>query len=181
MIFKETRLPGAFVIEIELKQDARGYFARTFCEREFADHGLIARYPQCNVSYNRDRGTLRGLHYNRVPHEEAKLVRCQTGTIYDVIVDLRTGSPTLGQWEGLELSAENQRMVYIPKGFAHGFLTLTPHVELFYHMSEFYVPSVGLGVRYDDPGIAIHWPETPRVLSQRDRNFPDWHPEGEDD
>lgn len=181
MIFSETRLLGAYTVDLELNQDARGYFARTFCQREFSEHGLIAHYPQCNVSYNRDKGTLRGLHYNRIAHEEAKLVRCQVGSIYDVIVDLRQGSPTLGQWLGIELSAQNHRMLYIPKGFAHGFLTLTPHSEIHYQMSEFYVPGAGLGLRYDDPGIGVEWPEAPRVISQRDRNYPDWHPEGEDD
>jgi dTDP-4-dehydrorhamnose 3,5-epimerase len=177
VIFTETRLPGAYIVDLELNEDARGYFARTFCQREFAEHGLVASYPQCNVSYNRDRGTLRGLHYNRTPHEEAKLVRCQVGSIYDVIVDLRPGSLTLGQWLGVELSAQNHRMLYIPKGFAHGFLTLSPQTEIHYQMSEFYVPGAGLGLRYDDPGIGVSWPEAPR----RDRNYPDWHPEGEDE
>jgi dTDP-4-dehydrorhamnose 3,5-epimerase len=181
VIFTPTRLKGAYLIDLELRQDARGFFARSFCEREFAEHGLIVNYPQCNVSYNKELLTLRGLHFNRTPHEEAKLVRCQAGSIYDVIVDLRPGSRTLGQWIGVELTAQNRRMIYIPKGFAHGFLTLTPDAEIFYQMSEFYVPDAGLGVRYDDPGINIQWPELPRVISERDRNYPDWHPEGEDD
>jgi len=181
VIFTETRLPGVVIIDLELKEDARGFFARSFCQREFTEHGLVAHYPQSNVSYNRDRGTLRGLHFNRTPYEEAKLVRCQVGTIYDVVVDLRRGSKTLGQWLGIELSAKNRRTLYIPRGFAHGILTLTAQTEIFYQMSEFYVPGAGLGVRYDDPGVGIAWPETPRVISERDRNYPDWHPEGEDD
>jgi dTDP-4-dehydrorhamnose 3,5-epimerase len=181
VIFTETRLSGVFIIDLDLNQDARGFFARSFCQREFTEHGLLAHYPQCNLSYNRDRGTLRGLHFNRTPYEEAKLVRCQAGTIYDVVVDLRRGSKTLGQWLGVELSSQNRRQLYIPKGCAHGILTLTSHTEIFYQMSDFYVPGAGLGLRYDDPGIGIQWPAAPRVISERDRNYPDWHPEGEDD
>ena len=181
MIFTPTKLSGAFVIDLELRTDTRGFFARAFCEREFAERGLCAKYPQCNISYNRQRGTLRGMHYNRTPHEEAKLVRCQAGSIYDVIVDLRPGSATLGQWLGVELTAQNRRMLYIPKGFAHGFLTLSDHAEVFYQMSEFYVPDAGLGLRYDDPRIGIQWPEAAVEVSDRDRNYPDWHPEGSDD
>lgn len=181
MIFTPTRLAGAYIVDLELRTDARGFFARSFCQREFAERGLCASYPQCNISYNRQRSTLRGMHYNRTPYEEAKLVRCQTGAIYDVIVDLRPGSKTLGQWLGVELNAQNRRMLYIPKGFAHGFLTLTDDSEIFYQMSEFYVPDAGLGIRYDDPGIGIQWPEEPELISDRDRNYPDWHPEGADD
>jgi dTDP-4-dehydrorhamnose 3,5-epimerase len=180
VIFTPTTLSGVFVVDLELRTDARGFFARSFCEREFAERGLCAKYPQCNISYNRQRGTLRGMHYNRMPHEEAKLVRCQAGSIYDVIVDLRPGSPTLGQWLGVELTAQNRRMLYIPKGFAHGFLTLSEHAEVFYQMSEFYVPDAGLGLRYDDPGIGIRWPEPAVEVSDRDRNYPDWHPQGSD-
>jgi len=181
VIFTPTRLAGAYIVDLELRTDARGFFARAFCQREFAERGLCESYPQCNISYNRQRGTLRGMHYNRTPYEEAKLVRCQTGAIYDVIVDLRPESKTLGQWLGVELNAGNRRMLYIPKGFAHGFLTLTDHSEIFYQMSEFYVPDAGLGIRYDDPGIGIQWPEEPELISDRDRNYPDWHPEGADD
>ena len=181
MIFTPTRLAGAYIVDLELRNDARGFFARSFCQREFAERGLCESYPQCNISYNRQRGTLRGMHYNRTPYEEAKLVRCQTGAIYDVIVDLRPGSKTLGQWLGVELNSQNRRMLYIPKGFAHGFLTLTDDSEIFYQMSEFYVPDAGLGIRYDDPGIGIQWPEEPELISDRDRNYPDWHPEGADD
>lgn len=181
MIFSPTRLQGAFLIDLEPRADARGFFARSFCEREFAERGLCVRYPQCNISYNRQRGTLRGMHYNRLPHEEAKLVRCQSGGIYDVIIDLRPGSPTLGQWLGVELTAQNRRMLYIPKGFAHGFLTLSDDAEIFYQMSEPYAPDAGLGLRFDDPGIGIMWPEPVELISERDRNYPDWHPEGADD
>ena len=181
MIFTQTRLAGAYMVDLELRTDARGFFARSFCQREFAEHGLCEHYPQCNISYNRQRGTLRGMHFNRTPYEEVKLVRCQTGAIYDVIVDLRPGSKTLGQWLGVELTAQNRRMLYIPKGFAHGFLTLTDDAEIFYQMSDFYVPDAGIGIRYDDPGIGIQWPEEPELISDRDRNYPDWHPEGADD
>jgi dTDP-4-dehydrorhamnose 3,5-epimerase len=177
VIFSPTKLAGAIIVEIEPHPDERGFFARSFCEREFAERGLCARYPQCNISYNRQRGTLRGMHFNRAPHEEAKLVRCQAGSIYDVIVDLRPGSGTLGQWLGVELSAQNRRMLYIPPGLAHGFLTLCDEVEVFYHMSNFYVPDAGVGLRYDDPAIGIQWPEAPRVISERDRTYPDWQPE----
>jgi dTDP-4-dehydrorhamnose 3,5-epimerase len=180
VIFTETRLPGVTIVDLDLKTDDRGFFARSFCAREFAERGLCASFPQCNVSYNKVRGTLRGMHYNRPPHEEAKLVRCQTGSIFDVVVDLRQNSRTLGQWFGLELSQHNRRALYIPRGLAHGFLTLTPDSEIFYQMSDFYAEGAGLGLRYDDPGVGIDWPETPTTVSPRDRNYPDWHPEGED-
>jgi dTDP-4-dehydrorhamnose 3,5-epimerase len=180
MIFTKTKLPGVFLVDLELRSDDRGFFARSFCQREFADRGLCATYPQCNLSYNKERGTLRGMHYNRSPHEEAKLVRCQAGAIHDVVVDIRRDSPTLGQWLGVELSQKNRRMIYIPAGLAHGFLTLTPDTEIFYQMSAFYVPDAGIGLRYDDPGIGIDWPERPRIVSPRDRNYPDWTPEGAD-
>jgi len=181
VIFTQTRLAGAYIVDLELRTDARGFFARSFCQREFAEHGLCAHYPQCNISYNRQRGTLRGMHFNRTPYEEVKLVRVQAGSIYDVIVDLRPGSKTLGQWLGVELNAQNRRMLYIPKGFAHGFLTLTDDTEIFYQMGDYYVPDAGIGIRYDDPGIGIQWPDEPELISERDRNYPDWHPEGADD
>lgn len=180
MIFSQTRLPGVFVVDLELHRDERGFFARSFCEREFAEQGLASRFVQCNLSYNEHRGTLRGMHYNRMPHEEAKLVRCQSGAIYDVVVDIRRESPTLGQWFGVELSQDNRRSLFIPKGLAHGFLTLTPQTEIFYQMSDAYVPGAGLGIRYDDPSIGIEWPEPPKIVSARDKNYPDWHPEGAD-
>lgn len=177
MRFTETELPGAFVVDLELHQDDRGFFARSFCEREFAEHGLLSRYPQCNISYNRSVQTLRGLHYNRAPHEEAKLVRCIAGAIFDVIVDLRPGSATRHEWIGVELSAKNRRMLYVPKGFAHGFLTLSEDSEVFYHMSEFYVPDAAVGARYNDPAFGIRWPAPPGVISERDATYPDYDPE----
>ena len=138
MIFRMTKLSGACVIEVEPRVDERGYFARTFCEREFAEHGLPIRFPQCNVSFNTKAGTLRGMHYQAAPLREAKLVRCTRGAIYDVIVDLRVDSPTRFEWVGVELTAENSTALYIPEGFAHGFVTMADATEVFYHMSDFY-------------------------------------------
>ncbi|HKU39027.1 MAG TPA: dTDP-4-dehydrorhamnose 3,5-epimerase family protein, partial [Polyangiales bacterium] len=151
MIFQATRLPGAQLIELERRGDERGYFARTFCEREFAAHGLPVRFPQCNASFNALAGTLRGMHFNAAPQREAKLVRCTRGAIYDVIVDLREGSPTRFQWLGVELSEDNGSALFIPEGFAHGFLTRADKTEVFYHMSAFYSADVARGVRWDDP------------------------------
>ena len=161
-------------MDLELRTDARGFFARSFCQREFAEHGLCAHYPQCNISYNRQRGTLRGMHFNRTPYEEVKLVRCEAGAIYDVIVDLRPGSKTLGQWLGVELTAQNRRMLYIPKGFAHGFLTLRDETEVFYQMSEFFAPAAARGFRWNDPAFGIDGPAPVQVISYRDRDYPDF-------
>jgi dTDP-4-dehydrorhamnose 3,5-epimerase len=172
LIFNETRLAGAFVIDLERKEDERGFFARTFCEREFFSHGLESRFVQCSVSFNARKGTLRGLHYQVPPHEEAKLVRCTNGAIYDVIVDLRPTSATYGQWIAVELSADNRRMLYVPKGFVHGFQTLCDGVELFYQMSEFFHPDSNLGIRWDDPKLAIRWPLPDPLISARDRALP---------
>lgn len=174
MIFTDTQLPGVYLVDLEPHPDDRGFFARTFCQQEFSRKGLCASYPQCNLSQNRARGTLRGMHYNEAPHEEAKLVRCQSGAIFDVVVDVRRHSPTRGKWLGVELSQRNHRMIYVPEGLAHGFLTLTPDAEVFYQMSRSYVPGVGTGLRYDDPSIGISWPEPPQVISERDRSYPDW-------
>jgi dTDP-4-dehydrorhamnose 3,5-epimerase len=174
MRFFETRLPGAFLIEPERHEDERGFFARTFCEQEFATHGLVSRYPQCNLSHNRLRGTLRGMHYQAVPHREAKLVRCATGAIYDVIVDLREDSPTRHEWVGVELSAGGGVALYVPPGFAHGFITLTDETEVFYQMGEFYVPEAARGFRWNDPLFAIAWPLSVAQISERDRCYPDF-------
>jgi dTDP-4-dehydrorhamnose 3,5-epimerase len=176
VIFTPTRLAGAYIVDLELRTDARGFFARSFCEREFSERGLCARYPQCNISYNRQRGTLRGMHYNRMPHEEAKLVRCQTGAIYDVIVDLRPASPTYLLWEGFELSVANGRSLYIPEGFAHGFITLLDESYISYQISHPYTPGSAGGLRYDDPAIGIVWPEPIAVISERDRSWPAYQP-----
>jgi dTDP-4-dehydrorhamnose 3,5-epimerase len=177
MRFTETRLKGAFLIDLERHEDERGFFARSFCEREFAARGLVARYPQCNVSYNRSRGTLRGMHYQAAPHREAKLVRCTAGAVHDVIVDLRAGSPTRGRWLGVDLDAEARNALYVPPGFAHGFLTLRDGAEVFYQMGEFYVPDAARGFRWDDRAFAIEWPFPPSTVSERDSAYPDFDPE----
>lgn len=177
MVFNETRLRGAFTIDLEVHGDERGSFARSFCWREFEAHGLNPRVVQCNVSHNRARGTLRGMHYQEAPHEEAKLIRCARGAMYDVIVDLRPESPTYRQWAGFELRAaagRPSRMVYLPAGFAHGFQTLEDDTEVFYQMSEFYAPEAQRGFRWNDPAFAIEWPEAVRVISERDRTYPDF-------
>lgn len=174
MLFTPTELPGVFVIEVEPRADDRGLFARTYCRDEFAAHGLCTEWPQCNMSFNRLVGTLRGMHWQAAPHEEAKLVRCTSGAAFDVVVDLRTGSPTYRKWVAVEISAANRRAVYIPGGFAHGFQTLADGTELFYQMSAFYVPSAACGARWDDPALGIKWPPSEsRVIAPRDLSFPD--------
>jgi dTDP-4-dehydrorhamnose 3,5-epimerase len=177
VIFTETRLKGAFVIEPEKLEDERGFFARTWCEREFAKHDLNARLAQCSVSFNHKRGTLHGMHYQVAPHEEAKLVRCTKGAIYDVIIDLRPDSPTFTRWIAVDLTSANRRMLYIPEGFAHGFQTLEDNTEVFYQISEFYAPECARGVRWNDPAFGIDWPEGERVISEKDRNYLDFNPQ----
>lgn len=172
MIFTDTPLSGAFLIDLEQRGDARGYFARTFCAQEFEAAGLVTRFVQANTSLSADVGTLRGLHYQRAPAEETKLMRCIAGAMWDVIVDLREGSPTHGQSFGAELSAENGRQMYVPKGFAHGFLTLKPDTIAAYMVDEFYTPGVEEGLRYDDPTLAIDWPIAAEVVSEKDQNWP---------
>ena len=172
MRFIETELNGAFVVEPELIKDERGHFARTWSREEFASHGLNSKLAQCNSSYNKQRGTLRGMHYQIPPHGEAKLVRCTAGAIYDVIVDLRERSPTRSKWIGVELSAGNRLMVYVPEGFAHGFQTLEDDTEVFYQASECYHPESARGVRWDDPVFGIHWPLEISLISERDRSHP---------
>ena len=175
MRFTETRLRGAFVIEPEPRLDERGFFARTWCEREFAQHGIGMVIRQCNLSANRRRGTLRGMHYQAPPHAEAKVVSCVRGAIHDVIIDLRPESATYRQHAAVELSAENRRLLYVPAGFAHGFQTLADDTEVYYQMSEFYAPAAARGVRWNDPAFAIEWPPAvPRVLSAQDRSYPDF-------
>jgi dTDP-4-dehydrorhamnose 3,5-epimerase len=176
MLFTETSLSGAFVIDIERHEDSRGFFARSWCRREFEAHGLNPCVVQCNVSRNRSSGTLRGLHYQIAPHEEAKLVRCTRGAIYDVIVDLRDDSRTYLRHFGAELTEDNHRSLYIPEGFAHGFMTLTDEAEVAYQMSAFYVPDAARGIRWNDPALAIGWPAPVRVISDRDRSYPDLQP-----
>lgn len=154
--------------------DQRGFFARTYCEREFESHGLKSRYVQCSVSFNRYKGTLRGMHFQVAPHEETKLIRCTRGSIYDVIVDLRPASATFKQYVGLVLSAANGRMLYVPEGFAHGFQTLEDNTEVFYQMSQFYAPEHGRGVRWNDPAFGIEWPADERIILDRDQAYPDF-------
>jgi dTDP-4-dehydrorhamnose 3,5-epimerase len=174
MLFTETQLKGAYIIDPERLADERGFFARTWDRHEFEARGLNTNLAQCNISYNARRGTLRGMHYQIDPHAETKLVRCTTGAIYDVIIDLRPGSPTLQQWLAVELSAANRRMLYIPPGFAHGFQTLEDHSEVFYQMAEFYAPDYARGVRWNDPAFGIVWPEMPQAIAARDQAYPDF-------
>jgi dTDP-4-dehydrorhamnose 3,5-epimerase len=174
MVFTETGLSGAYVIEVQKLEDERGFFARSWCQREFEAHGLNPGLVQCNISFNSKKGTLRGMHYQAAPYEEAKLVRCTTGAIYDVIVDVRNDSRTFGRHFGLLLTAANRLSLYVPEGFAHGFLTLEDGTEVFYQMSEFYNPDSARGFRYNDPVFAIEWPHEVRVISDRDRAYPDF-------
>lgn len=176
MNFIETPLAGAFVIEAVPIVDERGFFARTWCAREFAERGLNPCLVQCNISHSRLRGTLRGMHYQAGEHAEVKLVRCTSGSIFDVITDLRTGSPTYCQWFGTILSGQNHRLMYVPEGFAHGFQTLDDSTEVFYQMSEFYRPDAVRGMRWNDPSVNIEWPQADeRIMSERDRSYPDYH------
>jgi dTDP-4-dehydrorhamnose 3,5-epimerase len=172
VVFTETELAGAYIIDIEKRTDGRGFFARSFCAREFEQHGLNARCVNTNVSVSTKRGTLRGMHYQVAPHAEAKLVRCTRGAIDDVIIDLRPGSRTLGKWIGVELTSDNYRMLYVPEGFAHGFMTLTDNVEVTYQVSAFYTPEAEAGIRFDDPAFNIVWPADVRVISDKDRSWP---------
>jgi dTDP-4-dehydrorhamnose 3,5-epimerase len=171
MIFIETALKGAFIIEPEPIRDERGFFACTWNQEEFARRGLNPRVVQANVSFNRQRGTIRGMHFQMSPHQEAKLVRCTTGSIYDVIIDRRDDSPSLNQWIGLELSAGNRRMLYVPEGFAHGFQTLEDNTEVAYQISEYYHPESACGVRWDDPAFGIKWPLQVSEISEKDRSY----------
>ena len=172
MNFTPTPLAGAYVLVLERREDDRGFFARSFCQKEFAEHGLNPRIAQCNVSFNAKRGTLRGMHYQAAPYQEAKVVRCTQGSVWDVIIDLRRESPTFKRWHGIELSAENRLALYIPEGFAHGFQTLADASELLYIMSEFYNANASRGLCWDDPAFAIQWPLPNAHMSDRDRNFP---------
>ncbi len=172
MRFVPTPLGGACVVELQQLDDDRGFFARSFCRQEFEAQGLDPDIAQCNVSFNRQRGTLRGLHYQAAPHEEAKLVRCTQGAIWDVIVDLRADSPSFRRWHGVELSAANRLALYLPKGFAHGFQTLVDDSEVLYLMSQSHRPDAARGLRWDDPALAIRWPLADPKMSDRDRGFP---------
>jgi dTDP-4-dehydrorhamnose 3,5-epimerase len=174
LIFRETELAGSFLIELEPHGDERGYFARTFCRKEFEAHGLDPFVAQCNISSNRTRGILRGMHYQLPPHEEAKLVSCRRGRIFDVIVDLRPDSKSFLQHVAVTLDGEQGSMLYVPGGFAHGFLTLEDECEVFYQMSQFYQPDAARGLRWNDPILSIPWPFSPTLISERDRSYPDF-------
>ncbi len=175
MIFTETRLRGAYILDLEPIEDTRGFFARSWDERELAQHGLETRIAQCNTSYNKRKGTIRGMHFQKAPHEEVKLVRCVRGELYDIIIDLRSDSPTFKRWTGVELSADNHRMLYVPRGFAHGFQTLADDTETFYMVSEFYTPESEGGVRWNDPVFGIEWPlGEPTEISDKDGGWPDF-------
>jgi dTDP-4-dehydrorhamnose 3,5-epimerase len=174
MIFTKTSLKGAYIVDLERREDERGFFARSWCQREFTELGLDPCVVQCNISFNKNKGTLRGMHFQAPPYAEAKLVRCTRGAIYDVIIDLRSESPTLFQWVSVELTSDNRSALYIPKGFAHGFLTLEADSEVFYQMSEFYVPEAARGVRWNDPLFRIDWPEKVQTISAKDQAIPDY-------
>jgi len=174
MIFTPTPIPGAFVVDPERFADERGFFARSFCQREFGAQGLTTEWAQTNISFNRERHTLRGMHWQAEPHHEAKLVRATAGAVFDVILDLRPDSPAYKRHFSVELSAENRRMLYVPPLCAHGFLTLAPATELLYYISKFFEPAAGRGVRFDDPAFAIPWPAAPAVINERDRTYPDF-------
>jgi len=176
MIFNKTPLQDAYTIELERRGDDRGFFARMFCEKEFGDHGLETRFVQVNNSLTSKARTLRGMHYQLAPAAEVKLVRCIKGSLYDVILDLREGSATFGKHFGVELSAENRRMMYAPRGFAHGFVTLAPDTEAVYMVSDFYSPEAERGVRFDDPRFGIAWPVAPVEMSEKDRKWPPFDP-----
>jgi dTDP-4-dehydrorhamnose 3,5-epimerase len=176
MIFTETKLKGSYQIDLELQRDERGFFARAYCQNEFAKMGLNPNLVQCNISYNKARGTLRGMHYQNAPYPEAKVVRCTQGSIYDVIIDLRRDSHTFSQWFGVELTSENRKALYVPEGFAHGFITLKDDTEVLYQMSDFFHAECAAGVRWNDPAFMIAWPCTVSVISERDQNYPDFNP-----
>jgi dTDP-4-dehydrorhamnose 3,5-epimerase len=176
MIFNETPLAGAYLIDLERRDDDRGFFARAFCEREFAAHRLITHFVQVNDSLSTRKGTLRGMHYQLAPKAETKVVRCIRGALYDVILDLRAGSPTFGRSFGAELTAENRRVMYVPKGFAHGLVTLAEDTEAFYLVDEFYAPECERGVRWNDPKFQIAWPIAPVAISDKDANQRDFDP-----
>jgi dTDP-4-dehydrorhamnose 3,5-epimerase len=175
MIFTETRLKGAYIIEIKKISDDRGFFGRSWCKREMEEHGLNGNVVQSNTSLSKEKGTIRGMHYQKHPYEETKLMRCTKGAIYDVIIDLRKDSPTFKQWIGVELSEDNYRMLYVPEKFAHGFITLTDNAEVTYLVTQFYTPGAEAGIRFDDPNFDIKWPIPVNVVSDKDLAHPDFN------
>ncbi len=174
MKFNETKFSGVYLITLNPYLDERGFFARNFCKQEMAKHGLHSDFVQCNISYNRKKGTVRGLHYQIAPHEEVKIVTCIRGCIFDVVVDVRKNSSTYGQWLNVELSAENHHALYIPAGLAHGFQTQTDDAEVFYWMGNYYEPSAARGIRWNDPNLGIAWPESCTLISDKDQSFPEF-------
>ena len=176
MIFNKTKIQGVFVLDPERIEDERGFFARAWCQTEFEEHGIDARLVQCNLSFNKRKGTLRGMHYQKPPHAETKIVRCTMGALYDVAIDLRPDSPTFRQWAGDTLTAANHRLMVIPPGCAHGFLTLEDNTEIFYQMSAYYALTHAAGVRWNDPAFRIRWPGEVAVIADRDDNYPYFKP-----
>jgi dTDP-4-dehydrorhamnose 3,5-epimerase len=175
MIFTETKLPGVFVVAPERHEDERGFFAQSWTQREFEARGLDARLVECNLSYNKRRGTLRGMHFQRAPHAQGKLVRCTAGSIYDVAIDLRPDSPTFKEWTAVELTAANRLMLFVPGGFAHGYQTLADDTEVFYQVTDIYAPEYAGGVRWDDPAFGVHWRDVGALtINERDRTYPDF-------
>jgi dTDP-4-dehydrorhamnose 3,5-epimerase len=177
MIFTETKLKGAYIIELKKIGDERGFFARAFCKNEYAEFNLPNDIVQINNSLSKDKGTLRGMHYQLAPKGEDKVVRCIKGSLYDVIIDIRPESETFGEWFGIELSAENRKMLFVPKGFAHGFITLEDDTEAFYLVTEYYAPEAERAIRWNDPKFGIEWPIEPTIISEKDLNHPDFDPD----
>lgn len=174
MLFAETKLKGAFVIEIKKLEDNRGFFGRSWCANEMAEHGLKSDIKQVNNSLSLKKGTIRGMHYQNDPYQETKLVRCTKGAIFDVIIDLRPHSPTYKQWIGVELNADNRKMLYVPEDFAHGFITLEDNCEVNYLVTQFYTPGAESGIRWDDPAFGIEWPIQPTIVSEKDQTHPNY-------
>lgn len=174
MIFEPLPLNGAYIIEIERFEDIRGFFGRSWSDREFEEQGLFGKFVESNVSFSKKKGTLRGMHFQKPPQEQIKLVRCTSGEIYDVIIDLRRGSPTYKKYSGVELSAENRRMLYVPGEFAHGFQTLKQNTEVFYMVSKYYAPESAGGIRWNDPAFGVEWPVAERTILPRDLSYPDF-------
>jgi dTDP-4-dehydrorhamnose 3,5-epimerase len=175
MIFIETELQGVYIVDLEFHRDERGFFGRTWCQNEFKERGLNPNLVQCNISYNAKRGTLRGMHYQTDPYQEAKLVRCTSGKIYDAVIDLRPDSITFKRWLAFTLTENSYRAIYIPEGFAHGFQTLEDNTEVFYQMSEFFHPEAARGVRWNDPEFHVEWPIETTIISEKDQNYPNWN------
>jgi dTDP-4-dehydrorhamnose 3,5-epimerase len=175
MTFTETKLKGAFLIDLKRLEDQRGFFARVWCQEDFNKHGLNPRIAQVNLSFNKKKGTLRGMHFQHAPHQECKLVRCSRGAIYDVIIDLRPSSPTYKQWVGVELRADTYRMLFVPEDFAHGYQSLEDDTEVLYQVSQCYAPQSEGGMRYNDPAFGIQWPLQVTVISEKDKAWPDFN------